>query len=233
MNRLGTSVRSALGRRPVSMARSIRRWSWTGCTSGTEEPRRRALEETFEEPLDGGQWRHGRSRSLPAGSPRRSARPARSGTERRDHPPERPGTHVEGHRTVVRYTLAPLSGARARTVRALPRGPDDRNPDRIVLRAMRHPLHLRIRGQAYPPQGREGALAWTQELRPRRQDVDRGGDGGGAERCGPGSIVAPARRLPQDLQLLHVVPAVHVPQLLERGRGAVPVVRAARHSRNL
>ena len=52
-----------------------------GLEAGAEEPRGRTLEEAFEEPLDGGQRRHGRSRSLAAGFPDRRnegrARPAR------------------------------------------------------------------------------------------------------------------------------------------------------------
>ena len=41
----------------------------------------------------------------------------------------------------------------------------------------------------------------------------------------------PARRLPQDVQLLHVLPAVHLPELLERGGGPLPDVRAAGRGR--
>jgi hypothetical protein len=33
----------------------------------SEEACGRALKQAFEEPFDGGEWRHGRSRSLPEG----------------------------------------------------------------------------------------------------------------------------------------------------------------------
>ena len=65
-------------RRSASIARSIRRWSWTA-GARPEEARRRALEEAFEEPLDGGEGRHGRSRSLPEG-------PREPGPSVDDHP---------------------------------------------------------------------------------------------------------------------------------------------------
>ena len=39
-----------------------------GLEACTEQARGRTLEEAFEEPLDGGQRRHGRSRSLAGGS---------------------------------------------------------------------------------------------------------------------------------------------------------------------
>ena len=82
------------------------------------------------------------------------------------------------------------------------------------------------------PQGRQGPVARPEELRPVRRHVDRRGDGRRPERDGPRSHVPAARRLPQDVQLLHDVPPVHLRELLERGRGALPVLRAAPGSRH-
>ena len=80
-------------------------------------------------------------------------------------------------------------------------------------------------------QGREGGVARAEELRPVRRHLDGRGDGRGAERDRARGHHLPARRLPQDLQLLHAVPAVHLPELLERSRGALPDLRAPPRSR--
>ena len=53
-----------------------------------------------------------------------------------------------------------------------------------------------------------------------------GGDGRRPGRGGAGGDRPPARRVPQDLQLLPDLPPVHVRRLLERRRGPVPHLRA-------
>ena len=94
-----------------------------------EEASRRALEESFEEPLDGGERRHGRWRSLAEGPEMpRSAR---------FHPDIRrvaDGTHGGGAAGSVRYTLEPLERSRRPgVIRAELGDPMTRDPDRIVL----------------------------------------------------------------------------------------------------
>ena len=81
-----------------------------------------------------------------------------------------------------------------------------------------------IRASARAPQGRQGPLARPQELRHVGRQFDRRGDGRGPQRHRPRADRPPARCLPQDVQLLHVVPAVHLPELLERSRGTLPVL---------
>ena len=75
-------------------------------------------------------------------------------------------------------------------------------------------------------------LEGPEELRPQRRFVDGRGHGGRSERRRARGDVAPARRLPRNLQLLHDVPPVHVRQLLEPGRGSLPDMRAAPRSRD-
>ena len=102
--RFGTSVRSVVVRRSPSIARSIRSLDLDRLETCSEEPCRGALKEAFEEPLDGGERRHGRSRSLPEG-------PSRAPTLVRLHPDVRRidrGTPGGRALEIVRYTLDPL-----------------------------------------------------------------------------------------------------------------------------
>ena len=148
--------------------------------------------------------------------------------------PPRLSTVVRGERSTGRYTLAlgsdPAFGPRASNTR---RGSDAGDPHRVLLRTVWHPLHVRIerlaREAAARPQDTRQRPA---QLRPVGRLVDGRGDGRGAERGGTGRHVAPARCVPQHLQLLHVVPPVHVRELLERDRGPVPELLAARGPRN-
>ena len=119
--------------------------------SGPEQARGRSLEEAFEEPLDGGERRHGRSRRLaegPPSGPSSSAGP--------DHP--RVVTAVppaEGRGGPCGYTLAPFGRpVRPNLSSARSRGHDARDPDRILLRTVRHALHVRIGRPAGAPGSR-------------------------------------------------------------------------------
>ena len=129
------------------------------------------------------------------------------------------------HRT-LRYTLAPARGGRSPSVRNHQRKHDARDPHRIVLRALRHSLHLPVdRAQGRAAGEDEGAVARTQELRPQRRHVPRRGPRRRPQHRRSRAVGRAARRVPQDLQLLHVVPPVHVRELLERPRGPLPLVR--------
>ena len=106
------------------------------------------------------------------------------------------------------------------------REPDDGNPHRVVLRTVRYSLHLRIERSAEVagrsrPNGRQG----RQELRHVGRSVVLGGHGRRARGGGAGGDRPPARRVPQDLQLLPDVPPVHVWRLLESQRGPLPDLR--------
>ena len=93
--------------------------------------------------------------------------------------------------------------------------------DRILLRTVWHALHVRVGGAPRrPPQGHQGHVARPQELRHVGRHVHGRGDGRRPERDGPRGDLPAAGRVPQDLQLLHELPPVHVRQLLERGRRA-------------
>ena len=72
-----------------------------------------------------------------------------------------------------------------------------------------------------------------EELRHVGRHVARRGHGRGAERDRPRGHLPAARRVPQDVQLLHDVPAIHVQQLLERGRGPLPDLRPEPRPRDL
>ena len=79
--------------------------------SGPEQPSGRALEETFEEPLDGGQRRHGRWRTLPQGRRKPARARRRHGQVATPGPSaSRAGTPVRGTPGPLRYTLLPCSG---------------------------------------------------------------------------------------------------------------------------
>ena len=142
------------------------------------------------------------------------------------------GTPGGGASRALGYTLAPFEPrVRALSSAHIP-GTDARAPHRILLRTLRHALHVRVRGTAGPPaQGPQGRFARVAQLRHVRRHVDGRSDGRGSQRCRSRADVAAARGIPQDLQLLHGLPPVHVRQLLERGRGSLPVLRAAVRSR--
>ena len=114
-------------------------------------------------------------------------------------------------------------------------GHDAQDPDRVLLRTLRHALHVRIR-RARESQAGHWSLQdhgeGSEELRHERRDVARRGDGRRPERRRARAHRPPARRLPRDVQLLHDVPPVHVRQLLERRRGPLPDVRAAPRPRD-
>src|SRR6185295_11621699 len=113
--RFGTSVRSAVARRSASIARSMRRCSWTG-------------------------WRRARKRRAEGRSKRRSknrSMAANGGMVRRrlaegpgpppppipDHPRAGRSTPGRGAPGTLRYTLAPLDGTSVRACHANIRGP--------------------------------------------------------------------------------------------------------------
>ena len=79
-----------------------------GLQARPEEAGGRALEEAFEEPLDGGEWRHGRSRSLPQGP----SMPVRPRIRPLTFGAPRGVPTVEGRWRTVRYTLDPLGRLR-------------------------------------------------------------------------------------------------------------------------
>ena len=75
--------------------------------------------------------------------------------------------------------------------------------------------------RAARPQGHQGDVARPAQLRHVGRHVDGRSDGRGAQRYRPRADRPPARRVPQDFQLLHELPAVHVRELLERRRRAL------------
>src|SRR4029079_18301112 len=94
-------------------------------------------------------------------------------------------------------------------------GTDDRNPDRILLRAVWHALHLRDRrGQAKPAWRHRHAEPRPAPFRQRFGHLPGRGHGGRALREGAALDDARARGLPSDLQLLPELPAVHLWRLL-------------------
>ena len=111
-------------------------------------------------------------------------------------------------------------------------GPMPRDPDRILLRTVWLALHVRIGDAA-----RAAALglkvmsrglknfvlsddtSLNEAMAAARSDTDRESD------------LVTAGRLPQDVQLLHELPAVHVSEMLERVRRAVPELRSGPRAR--
>ena len=139
----------------------------------------------------------------------------------------------QGHRKPGVYSRPCSCGSVRSSCPAYDRGPDGRSPDQILLRTVWHALHVRVSAAAREaPQGRQGPVARPEELRPVRRLVARRGDGRRPQRHRSRDHRAAAGRLPPDVQLLHDVPAVHVRELLERGRGHLPDVLAAPRARD-
>ena len=204
-------------RRSSSMARSRRR---TRVTGSRRAPSRRAV---------GRSKSRSRKRSSAARGRIERGRPpcGASGDAARDDR-GRPGVpRSPGRSDPYGILSAPRMGRRDPRRGRFARGPDDGHHHRVVLRAVRHALLVRAeRGaSARPDRARPGPHARPQELRRERRHADERGDGRGAARRGPDGRLAPARRVPPDVQLLHVLPAVHVRQLLEREGRRVPDVR--------
>ena len=190
-----------------------------GMHPGSEETGARPLEEALDKALDG------RQRSHPGEPTRGPAVGGRSTAGCR-------GRYLlpGGGRRDVGYTRCPSNGRPPSTGDHRP-GAHDRDSHRVVLRAVRHALHLRVRRPATASAGTDaGPRQRPEELRHVRQHVARRGDGRGPLGRRAGGHDPAAGRVPPDVQLLHVVPPVHVRQLLERRRGALPVVRAAGRS---
>ena len=196
-----------------------------GLQAGSKQASGWSLEEAFEEPLDGGQHWHGRSRSLPEGR-QASARPLPTTP---DHPHPPPSTPVTGALESLGYTLAPVRRIRPFGLSsAHPGGP----MAEVLTESFCERCGTRYTFELAKPRvkrldGRQGPVAWAEELRPVRRLVAGRGDGRRPERYGARGHLAAAGRLPQDLQLLHDVPPVHVRELLERGGGHLPHLLAA------
>ena len=218
--------------RARSIARSTRRSSCTAWSVCPEQPRGRALEDPFEEPFEVGEHGH-RARNRTRGMAR--IRPVAGTNGRR-------AWRYLGHRTSLErlaYTLALPGRAGWQGARRLPGGSDDGDPHRVVLRTVRHSLHVRVRRPAQVagrPRAhglaRACATSCCRTRRPLR------GDGRRPERGRAHRDRAPAGRVPQDLQLLHDLPPVHVRQLLEHAPRAAasparrsPGMEAARSRR--
>ena len=178
--RFGTSVRSEVVRRSPSIARSIRRWSWTGwrrARNRRADGRSNSRSKNRSMAVSGGMVGGGVYQRVPRRPGRSDSATLTFGVRRSVHP-------VEGRLERLRYTLDPLGRSRRPERRPRgTRGPDDRDPDRILLRTLRHALHLRVRACPRPRlQGRPGPVARAQELRPVRRHLDGRGDGRGPER---------------------------------------------------
>ena len=136
------------------------------------------------------------------------------------------GTSDPGRLGSLRYTLDPSGGAWGLAAGST-REPDGRDPDRILLRALRHAIYVPGRGAAPPGhRANSDAHARREELRRKRQRVVRRGDGSRAGRRGANRLRPTAGRLPRDVQLLHGLSPIHLPELLEQRRGRVPLMCA-------
>src|SRR2546426_3455069 len=83
-----------------------------------------------------------------------------------------------------------------------PRGADDRDPDRIILRTMWHALHVRDhRGQAWTARCHRDVRPRLAALRQRLRRIARGSIRGGPLRAGAALDIPRPRRLPSDVQL--------------------------------
>ena len=201
----------------------MRRWSWTGCSRARN---RRA---------DGRSKRRSKNRSMAANGGMVGRRLAEG--------PGGPSVHgtgpsaralrvppAEGRRRALRYTLAPVRAPVVRTLSsAHSRGLDAGDPDRILLRTLRHAVHVRVRGAARPPaQGPQGRC--RAGLRNFVMSDDTSMD----------EAMAAARNETDREQTSQQLDAFHktfnfcmscrqytCAQLLERGRGSLPVLRAA------
>ncbi len=151
-----------------------------------------------------------------------------SGDAARDDRERRGVPRCPGALGPLRYTLGPADGSMRLTPGERRREPDDGHDHRILLRTLRHAVLLRADREATPRRDRPRPRSHPrpEELRRERRHADDRGDGRGPERHRARRRPAPARCLPQDLQLLHVLPAVHVCELLEREGRRVPHLRA-------
>ena len=138
-----------------------------------------------------------------------------------------------GRSRVLRYTLDPLRAAgRPSVVRATPGDP----MTEILTESFCERCGTRYTFESAAPRvaahGRQGPVARASRTSscPTTRRWTRRWPRPAARRTA--SHRPAAGRVPQDLQLLHVVPPVHLRQLLERGRGALPVVRAAPRPRD-
>ena len=116
-----------------------------------EQARGRTLEEAFEEPLDGGQRRHGRSRSLAGGSrwtPVMAPSPPGTIRSTTEVPPAEGRESPCGILSPLFEPVRPLNTSSAHPGVLMPE-----DPHRIILRTLRYPLHVRIRG----PEGRQAS----------------------------------------------------------------------------
>ena len=139
-----------------------------------EEASRRALEQAFEEPLDGGEWRHGRSRSLPEG-PRKAWSAARRTLT----------FGAAGRYPRWKGALEPCDilstrfGRHRRPERCLA-APGDPMTE-ILTESFCERCGTRYTFESRAPEsaaeGRQGPVARAQELRPVRRHVDGRGDG--------------------------------------------------------
>ena len=139
-----------------------------GLQAGAEQPGRGSLEDPFEEPFEIGKRRIARG-TLPE-----AAGTARPRDQRRRRAVPRDGAVLGGSA----YTLAP-SGWRRAFRPVSPGGTDDRDPHRVVLRTVRHPLHLRV-GALRASRGSGASSVVSQgpeELRHVGRDVALRGDG--------------------------------------------------------
>ena len=176
-----------------------------------EQPCGRTLEDSFEESFKIGEHRHrsgNRTRGRPNGAVATGPTSPARGTSVRA---------VAGGRS---YTLGPARPASG-VPRPVHRGHHDGDPHRVVLRTVRHSIHLRVGGAAQvADRPRARRLEGPAQLRHAGREHLLGGDGGRPQRGGAERDVAPARRVPQDVQLLPDLPAVHLRQLLEQPRSA-------------
>ena len=206
--------------RARSIARSTRRSSWTAWGWARNS---RAVERSKTRSKS-------RSRSARTGIARGTVPEPAGSAMRRDQRRTMRGTTVWAPAGPGLYTLGPVR--RAPESCPVHRGHHDGDPHRVVLRTVRHPLHVRDGGPKAVavracPRGDQGP---SQLRHAGREHVLRG-DGRRPQRPGAERHRPPARRLPQDLQLLHDLPPVHVRQLLERRRRSLPHLLAPARGR--
>ena len=165
--RSGTRVRSRSTTRPSSIARSMRRSSWTGWrrVPNTRASSARRGARGIAPDRRGRPWRAAESTSKSLRVPvsrRGGARDQRRDTD------STPVCRGVGGACV--YSAFARPAARSSVSIAWSRGTDDRDPHRVVLRTVWHPIHLRERQQeAWPPRQGAHAQQGPAELRPLRR----------------------------------------------------------------